>query len=498
MSDIAVASSVLLSRGPGSQEVYAVRRAESLRFFGGFVAFPGGKAAPSDQNPDPLRATAARELFEETGVLLARRPDGSVPPADSLLADLRRELLAERLEFNDLLSRLNARIHAADLNLVGRLVTPPFTPTRFDTSFFHAHLPPGQTAEVWPGELSEGVWTTAEALLNRWSRGELHVSPPTLSLLESVCGRPLEDLAERLAPLLADLESGAIPTIYFAPGVQMIPLRTLALPPSTHTNAFLVGQERLFLFDPGPKEAGEQQRLFAALDAARFRERGAAIVLTHHHPDHIGAATVCAERYQVPLWAHPLTAEVLKSRVPIHKQLQEGDRISLGTAPDGTPGWGLEVLHTPGHAPGHLAFYDPHYRLLFAADMVSTLSSIVIAPPEGDLAVYLGSLRRLLSLDCRMLLPSHGGPTLRVRHMLEEAIAHRQRREDQLLSALKAESRSLADLAADLYRGLPSNLRRLAELQTEAGLLKVEAEGRVERKGDLWQIRAEPAPTHGV
>ena len=55
---------------------------------------------------------------------------------------------------------------------------------------------------------------------------------------------------------------------------------------------------------------------------------------------------------------------------------------------------------------GHLVFHEPRYRLLFAGDMVSTITSIVIAPPEGDLAVYLQSLRRLGELDCRLLLPA--------------------------------------------------------------------------------------------
>src|SRR6202040_1481243 len=96
--------------------------------------------------------------------------------------------------------------------------------------------------------------------------------------------------------------------------------------------------------------------------------------------------------------------------------IQDGDRLDLGTRPDGigepggvSPrGWDLQALHTPGHASGHLAFYEPHYRLLFAGDMVSTISSVVIAPPDGDLTIYLESLRRLAALDCGLLLPGHG------------------------------------------------------------------------------------------
>src|SRR5207253_4513713 len=88
LSDVSEAASVLLTRGRGSPQVFAVRRSESLRFFGGFIAFPGGRVSPADAALDPAtdarRVAAARELFEETGVLVARRPDGTFPAGDGL------------------------------------------------------------------------------------------------------------------------------------------------------------------------------------------------------------------------------------------------------------------------------------------------------------------------------------------------------------------------------------------------------------------------------
>jgi glyoxylase-like metal-dependent hydrolase (beta-lactamase superfamily II) len=148
----------------------------------------------------------------------------------------------------------------------------------------------------------------------------------------------------------------------------------------------------------------------------------------------------------------------------------------------------LEAIHTPGHAAGHLAFYESHYRLLFAGDMVSTLSSVVIAPPEGDLAVYIDSLRWLREYDCRLLLPSHGGPSARPRHVLDECLAHRAERERQLFTALSVRPRRMPELAVELYRGLPANLMRFAELQVLAGLLKLQREGRAERNetDEIW------------
>jgi glyoxylase-like metal-dependent hydrolase (beta-lactamase superfamily II)/8-oxo-dGTP pyrophosphatase MutT (NUDIX family) len=498
LSEIAEAASVLLTRGRGSPQVYAVRRSESLRFFGGFIAFPGGRVAPDDATLDPAldarRAAAARELFEETGVLVARRPDGSFPASGPELDHLRRELIADRLPFADVLRALGVRPQADDFVPAGTLVTPPFVALRFDTAFFVAYLPPGQEPVIWPGELDGGWWETARTLLARWRLGEL-VSPPTVSLLEAVDALPIHLLPGRLAPLLASLAAGAIHPIFFAPGVRMIPLRTNALRPATHTNAFLVGGEQAHLLDPGPTDPEEQGRLFAVLDAERdVGHRLAAVILTHHHPDHVGAAAVCAERYGVPIWAHPWTAQALRDKLVVARLLGEGDRIELGTAADGTADWHLRALHTPGHAPGHLAFYDPHYRFLYAADMVSTLTSIVVAPPEGDLAVYLDSLRRLLAVDCRLLLPAHGGPSSRPRQTLEEALAHRAKREEMLLAALGQAPRTVPDLAVELYKGLPAPLMKFAELQVLAGLQKLQREGRAKQSGTGWQLLPPSCP----
>jgi glyoxylase-like metal-dependent hydrolase (beta-lactamase superfamily II)/8-oxo-dGTP pyrophosphatase MutT (NUDIX family) len=500
---------VLLARGPGSPEIFAVRRSEQLRFFGGFFAFPGGGVHAADDQINlaqntfqysalrlPARVVAAaRELFEETGVLIARRGT-DLPPPHPDLPHFRKEVLAGKLEFGELLTRLGLGVWARDYAYIGSLVTPSFAAVRFDTAFFVVTLPPGQEPEVWPGELDHGRWTTAADLLDSWTRGDSLVSPPTVSLLEAFRGRPVSAVIDGVRPTLQLLEAGAIPPIFFAPAVQMIPLLAPALAPLTHTNAFLVGTGPVYLIDPGATDPDEQRRLFGALDAAAAEgRRVSAVVLTHHHPDHVGAANAVAARHRVPVWAHPWTAERLRGRIEVDRPLNEGDRLDLGPAPGGSGRWHLESLFTPGHAPGHLAFWEPRYRLLFAGDMVSTLSSVIVAPPEGDLTLYLDSLRRLMNFDCRLLLPAHGSPTARARQTLEEAIAHRLKREEQLLVSLASGPRTEAELCDEIYRGLAENMRRFAELQIQAGLLKLQREGRIESTGDgptrSWRQRVD-------
>jgi glyoxylase-like metal-dependent hydrolase (beta-lactamase superfamily II)/8-oxo-dGTP pyrophosphatase MutT (NUDIX family) len=495
LNPITAAASVLLARGPGSAEVFLVARAPTLRFLGGFHAFPGGKVHVEDETlVNPARGVtvrqvaAVRELFEETGVLLARQPGGAWPRPSPAWNEARQALLEERLSFPTFLRDHQLEIHSGDLLPAGSLVTPPFTPMRFDTAFFVAVCPPGQEPTIWPGELTDGFWADAETALAAWTRGELLLSPPTVSILQLLRGRQPRDLPESSRPLLDQLALGALHPIWFSPGVRMIPLRCLGLPPTTHTNAYLVGTNPLYLFDPGPTDPDEQARLFAILDETlREGRRIEAIVLTHHHPDHVGAAQICSQKYHLPILAHPLTARDLAGKISVDRLLLPGEHLDLGPSPSGQGHWHLEPLHTPGHAAGHLAFYEPTYQLMFAGDMVSTISSIIVAPPGGDLAVYLRSLRSLLDYPIRLLLPSHGGASARAHTTVEEALAHRAKREQQLLEALAERPRTIADLAQELYKGLPPQHLTLAELQLLACLEKVQREGRVVQERTTWR-----------
>jgi glyoxylase-like metal-dependent hydrolase (beta-lactamase superfamily II) len=409
------------------------------------------------------------------------------------LAEHRRALVDEKTSFQEVLEQLHLRVRPEDFLAVGNLITPPFTTMRFDTTFYLAQAPTGQSPEVWPGELIEGQWFRPTALIERWLRGDCLVTPPTLALLQVVHSRSVQEWGERLKALMSDWMDKPLPPIFFAPEVQLLPLRTMALPPSTHTNAFLVGRDPAYLIDPGPKDRDEQQKLIEALDLQQaLGRRLAAVVLTHHHPDHVGAARLCSERYAIPIWAHPETSRLLQGKVAVHRGIQDRERLYLGVSPDNSGPWHLEAIHTPGHAPGHLVFYEPYYRLLFAGDLLSTQTSMIIAPPEGDLAVYLDSLRKIQTLDCRLLFPAHGGASARPAKLIQEALDLRAKREQQILEALAHGPRSLADLLDAVYRGVPSTLTRFAQLQLQAGLQKLEREGKAEliphSTSQVWRL----------
>lgn len=229
------------------------------------------------------------------------------------------------------------------------------------------------------------------------------------------------------------------------------------------------------MVDPASPYQDEQDRFVAWLEAAGARVE--AIWLTHHHPDHVGGAAALRDRLDVPVLAHPATTERLGAMVPVDGALFEGDREQL----DGVE---IEVLHTPGHARGHLAFRDVDSRLVVAGDLVAGQGTIVIDPPEGDLVDYLGTLARLIAEGVGAMIPSHGPAIPDGEGKLLEYIAHRQHREEQVLAALagRPERTGYAiDLTRAIYPEIPSMFHPLASRQIVAHLLKLELEGRVER-----------------
>ena len=128
MSAITPAASVLLSKGPGSRELFCILRGRHLRFFGGFWAFPGGKLteleATTTGHLESRRIAACRELFEETGILIARQIDGAFPDVGNDLNEARQMLLDEQLTFEQFLSNFGLSVVPDDFRLIGEITTP--------------------------------------------------------------------------------------------------------------------------------------------------------------------------------------------------------------------------------------------------------------------------------------------------------------------------------------------------------------------------------------
>jgi glyoxylase-like metal-dependent hydrolase (beta-lactamase superfamily II)/8-oxo-dGTP pyrophosphatase MutT (NUDIX family) len=488
------AGAVILVRGDGSElEVFLAERARELRFFGGYWAMPGGVRAAIDvelaggSEDGALRHCAVRELFEETGVLLVPGAAGAAAPGEQL-AQVRRALLRDDDgPWRALVARAQAAPEVVD---VCRIRTPAFAPVRYDTLFALARLPAGAEPEIWPGELTQGrFWRPAEALA-AWRRGEVLVVPPVLILLELLDGRTLEDFAAAARRTAESYRRGALHRVRFSPGILLASLETPTLPPATTTNCLIVGERSLQVIDPGAPEPAEQERLHELLAELVGEGRTLdGILLTHHHRDHVGGVAALSARFDLPVRAHRLTLERLPGGVRRGAALADGDRLPLGEAPDGAPGWYLQAFFTPGHAPGHLCFRDSRYGALIAGDMVSTLSTIVIDPPDGHMATYLRSLERLRSLPMTTLYPSHGPAARDGGPLVERYLRHRAERQAKLEAALAAGPATAAELLPVVYADVDPRMLPWAARSLLAGLQLLEERGQAEVADGRWRLR---------
>ena len=234
------------------------------------------------------------------------------------------------------------------------------------------------------------------------------------------------------------------------------------------TNTWIVGDGPSIAIDPGPDDAGHVR------EVAREAGHLAAILLTHDHPDHAPGAAALAEATGAPVYA---------ARPPQGGQrLRDGQRIVAGDVT-------LTAVATPGHSPDHVAFFEDRHGALFTGDAVLGRGTSVIDPPEGDLTAYLRSLQRMRELSPRVIYPGHGPVVFDGPGKLEEYLDHRVAREGQVLAALASEPRTPEEIVAEIYGDHPAELHELAARSVLANLIKLENEGRAERRTTAGVVR---------
>jgi glyoxylase-like metal-dependent hydrolase (beta-lactamase superfamily II) len=162
----------------------------------------------------------------------------------------------------------------------------------------------------------------------------------------------------------------------------------------------------------------------------------------------------------------------------------DGETIALGDI-------ALTAIHTPGHAPNHLCFLLQSTRMLFTGDHVMQGSTVVIAPPEGNMRDYLHSLRRLLAVDIAIIAPGHGYLIGAAHREVRRLIDHRLGREARVLDAVKRHGESSVDeLVDDVYPGLRPVLRAAAAQSLLAHLVKLVEDDEVREAGGRYRIVA--------
>jgi glyoxylase-like metal-dependent hydrolase (beta-lactamase superfamily II) len=139
----------------------------------------------------------------------------------------------------------------------------------------------------------------------------------------------------------------------------------------------------------------------------------------------------------------------------------------------------LRALATPGHTSNHLCFALEEEQALFTGDHVMGWSTTVVIPPDGNMTDYYASLRKVMAGGYATLWPTHGPPVTDPEPFLKAYLAHRLRREAQILEALARAPASVEALVGELYVGLDPRLRRAAAASVLAHLLHLVREGRV-------------------
>ena len=264
-----------------------------------------------------------------------------------------------------------------------------------------------------------------------------------------------------------------------APGI----VRVLADNPKEYTgpgtNTYLVGEDQLWIIDPGPNDRAHVSRVLDAIDGRRV----AGVFVTHTHLDHSPAARILCDKIDAPIYGMgPLPEHLLDATdedidpdfEPDHL-VKDGDRFGEGAMR-------LLAVHTPGHFPNHLCLFLEEAGLLFTGDHVMGWSTTVVVPPLGHLGEYLTSLNKLDRLNARMMLPSHGEIIDAPRERLNDIRGHRAVRHEQIQDVMARGLTDVEAIVSAIYDELPPRLVEAACGQVQAHIELIGEEGMLLRK----------------
>lgn len=543
------ATIVVVRDAPAGLEVLLSRRSESRDHLSGAWVFPGGVVDARDRAAHPYCSglddaaasallnlpeggldyfvAAVRECFEEAGLLFAADDQGRLVTLDDSagerLGAWRGRLHRREATLVDFCRDNGLKFAVDRLAYYSHWLTPPGRLKRFDTRFFVAAAPPAQTEAHDGTEILEHAWLRPADALAR--AVELKLLTPTQKTLEELVH--YTDVASLLAwagearerpvitPRMATGHAGPRPVLPGEPAYaelgridpggigggsyEIVPDRPVRLSErlirvtanngsvmtGPGTNAYLVGggeRNEWAVIDPGPNDRAHVDAILAAAPGPiRW------IFVTHTHTDHSPAARTLAERTGAPV----------HGRRPAHPQWQDttfapdvelsgGERYALpGPAT-------LQVLHTPGHASNHLCYLLEEEKLLFTGDHVMQLSTVVINPPDGDMAAYIASLRGLPADELEWLAPGHGFLMPQPRRAIDAIIAHRLKREAKVVAAMRALGPASAEtLLPRVYDDVQPRLLPAAMRSLTAHLLKLRDDARAVETDAVWSLTDE-------
>ncbi len=492
-------TSILITRnGSKGPEVLLAHRIPTLRAFADFWALPGGgirghdaEASVSVKGIDQLDrdwqavyVAILRETAEEVGLAIGDGGIERVPMA------LRHAIIEDSKAWVEAVQRGVIPASTSGISHIGTRTTPPFSPLRFRNRFMHVHLndgaPEPELLDIG-SEFDELRWMHPADAVKVWKKGDMLTAPPIVTLLRDVADAleaNNDDIHAAMAAMASEPKSGEH-RIELAPNIECVPLRTTTLPPATHTNCFILGEqggERLII-DPAARTSEELAYLQRRIRG--IEDDGGniiATIFTHRHQDHIGDLSKIAEMYTAPIWATPETL----TAVPVSKEnrvLEEGDVIALN-GPSGVMKWTVYV--TPGHCPGHICLASDRY--LVSGDLAVMVGTILVPSSDGDMDAYIDSLQRMRALNSEILFPAHGPFTHRPEKLLDRYIKHRSGRHERVLEAVTSGLFSIEEIANHAYSDTPDAHPMLKIDQTLSHLSSHESAGLVRRENGKWVL----------
>jgi glyoxylase-like metal-dependent hydrolase (beta-lactamase superfamily II) len=250
------------------------------------------------------------------------------------------------------------------------------------------------------------------------------------------------------------------------------------------TNTYLVGgADDLAVIDPGPLLDSHVDALLAAAAGGIRR-----ILVTHTHLDHSPAAARLKAATGAELLGMEPPSEGRQDRTfRPDRVLADGARVAFGDCT-------LRAIHTPGHASNQLCYLLEEERLLFTGDHIMQGSTVVIDPPDGDMAQYLASLSKLKTETIARLAPGHGFPIDTPDEAIEALLRHRTLRERKIVAKLGVlGTATLQELVPPVYDDVAAGMHPWAARSLLAHLLKLEADGAAVRQGERWRPSATAA-----
>lgn len=241
---------------------------------------------------------------------------------------------------------------------------------------------------------------------------------------------------------------------------------------------FLLKGRLTTLVDAGTGDARHLDAVAGALGGTLLAQ----VLVTHAHGDHSSGALALRDRFPgVRFRKMPWPGRDAKWPVD-WDPIVPGELIEAG---DGT----LTAVHTPGHAPDHLCFWDEDGRSLYCGDLAQSGATVWI-PFElrGDLSDYLASIERVIRLAPARLLPSHGPAIEDPERLLRRYVEHRLARERQIVESMLEGATTADEITAAVYRALSEKLLPMARQGVLAHLVKLERDGRARRDGEAWHI----------